>query len=102
MDKYGYIVDIMGCKTVLFTDDINVWHNSRKEYQRVAKTTIGGSWVSTVFLGIDHNFDGPTPLWFETMVFNGDEDRIVERCETWLEAERMHERVCEMVRSNQS
>ena len=41
-----------------------------RDHQRVAETTLpDGSWVSTVWLGLDHSFgDGP-PLLFETMVF---------------------------------
>lgn len=38
-------------------------------YKRVAQDQVGPYWVSTVWLGIDHNYgDGP-PLIFETMVF---------------------------------
>src|SRR5258705_6138330 len=37
--------------------------------KRVAETTVGELWVSTVFLGLDHSYlDGP-PILFETMVF---------------------------------
>jgi hypothetical protein len=41
--------------------------------RRVAETTVGEVWISTVFLGIDHNFsgEGPPILW-ETMTFRGD------------------------------
>lgn len=36
---------------------------------RIAESTVGEMWVSTVFLGLDHAYlDGP-PLLFETMVF---------------------------------
>jgi len=36
---------------------------------RVAETTVGDLWVSTVWFGLNHQFgDGP-PLIFETMVF---------------------------------
>jgi len=38
--------------------------------KHVAETTLpDGKWVSTVWLGIDHNFGGGIPLIFETMVF---------------------------------
>jgi hypothetical protein len=40
-----------------------------KEYKRIAETTIGKHWISTVWLGLDHNYDGGKPLIFETMVF---------------------------------
>jgi hypothetical protein len=41
-----------------------------RAYQRVAETTLpDGKWISTVWLGLDHNYgDGP-PLIFESMVF---------------------------------
>lgn len=41
-----------------------------ENYKRVAETVLpDGKWVSTVWLGLDHQFgDGP-PLIFETMVF---------------------------------
>jgi hypothetical protein len=58
--------------------------------------------VSTVFLGLDHGFsgDGP-PILFETMAFwlgpGGPDGYEQERCSTWLEAERMHGRMCRQV-----
>lgn len=61
----------------------------------VAKTADGGITVSTVFLGLNHQYgDGP-PLWFETMVFGGPLDEVCERYTTWEEAEAGHR---EMVR----
>lgn len=60
----------------------------------VEKTRNGNVEVSTVFLGIDHQFgDGP-PLIFETMIFGGPEDQYTDRCSTWDEAVKMHERAC--------
>lgn len=55
--------------------------------------------ISTVFLGIDHNWsdEGP-PLLYETLVFGGPMDRHMERTSTWAEAEQTHERVCREVR----
>jgi len=60
--------------------------------RHVDETYIGDLHVSTVFLGLDHQFgDGP-PLLFETMIFGGPEDQYQTRCSTWEEAEQMHER----------
>jgi hypothetical protein len=46
------------------------------EYKRVAETTIGPLWVSTVWLGIDHGFEirgrKHRPVIFETMIFPAD------------------------------
>lgn len=47
--------------------------------------------VSTVFLGIDHNFglDGPPVLW-ETMIFGGPQDQYQERYTSKSEAIKGH------------
>ncbi len=50
--------------------------------------------ISTVFLGIDHNFFGGKPLLFETMIFGGPIDGEMKRCSTWKEAIKMHESMC--------
>lgn len=48
--------------------------------------------VSTVFLGIDHNFgSNAEPILFETMVFGGHLDGEMSRYHTWEEASRGHE-----------
>lgn len=54
---------------------------------RVAETTIGDKWISTVWLGRNHRFaDGP-PLIFETMVFQlGEDGKVSSWCE--LDADR--------------
>jgi hypothetical protein len=66
---------------------------------KVQGQNVGQITVSTVFLGLDHNFsaDGP-PLLFETMVFGGPLDRAQERCATWDGAKQMHEKWCEKVK----
>ena len=63
----------------------------------VCQQHVGLIFVSTVFLGIDHNFyqAGP-PLLFETMTFPGD---LQFRCSTWKQAEVQHKAVCLMARS---
>src|SRR3972149_6027051 len=63
----------------------------------VGKTSVGEVEVSTVFLGVDHNFSntGP-PILFETMIFGGKHDQYQERYATWEEAEAMHKAACEL------
>jgi len=62
--------------------------------RHVAKTRVGSLEVSTVFLGIDHNFLGQgKPLLFETMIFGGDDSIASDFCNrysTWVEAEEGH------------
>lgn len=72
------------------------------KYKRVAQTTLkDGTWISTVWLGLDHSFGRFTnqrenPLIFETMVFPSKEkllDEDVERYSTLEEAKAGHKRM---------
>ncbi len=61
-----------------------------------------GTMVSTVFLGLDHNYhpDGP-PLLFETMVFKGSwEENDLRRYSTWEEAVAGHEEMLAKVKGS--
>lgn len=46
--------------------------------------------VSTVFLGINHDFFGFRSLWFETMIFGSSLNEYQVRYETWDEAVKGH------------
>jgi hypothetical protein len=60
--------------------------------RRIAHTEVNDKCsVSTVFLGLDHNFsDKGDPLLFETMIFGGPLDQYQRRYATWDQAERGH------------
>lgn len=58
--------------------------------KRVGRTKTWNGEVSTVFLGLDHSWNGPPPLLFETMVFGGTHNQDCERYATWDEAEKGH------------
>lgn len=78
--------------------DLIKWATARENSDRiVAKTKIGDSEVSTVFLGTDHAFGGGAPLLFETMIFGGKHDEFCERYSTWEEAEEGHKRAIALV-----
>lgn len=64
----------------------------------VGRSEIQGVTVSTVFLGLDHQWgpDGPA-LLFETMVFGGDFSDCQARYTTWEEAERGHALAVQLV-----
>jgi len=74
-------------------DDVLAWGNFLTDIdaRRVAYTEVPGGYVSTVFIGLDHNFtsDGP-PLLFETMIFGGPHTDYQQRYATWDEAEQGH------------
>ena len=80
------------------------------EYHRVGSDDIGPYWVSTVWLGMDHNFFGHgPPLIFETMVFltaerddpehHGLREFDTHRWSTLEEAQKGHQDVCTLVRA---
>lgn len=83
-----YILDVN--KNPVQSELINwsVWF-SVIENRRVAFTKKDDLEVSTVFLGIPH-LGG----MFETMVFRNGSSVDCERCETWAEAEKLHDQVC--------
>ena len=88
-DKHGVPIP-MGDWCALFGD---------LDYRRVASDEIGESRISTIWLGIDHNFgfDGE-PILFETMVFGGALDGEQWRYRTLDEALAGHNEIVEMVR----
>lgn len=52
---------------------------------------VGDLLVSTVFLGIDHNFGPPgPPVLFETMIFGDDDEKYQERTTTYELAREQH------------
>ena len=78
----------------ILCDDLMEWAKWFETADRkVAKTNISDEvTVSTVFLGLNHNFLGKPPILFETMVFGGTHDEEMERYSTWEEAEKGHKR----------
>lgn len=69
--------------------------------RHVRNNSKGSIQVSTVFLGLDHNYSqkGP-PILFETMIFGGKYDQEMRRYATWEEAEEGHKEMCELVFSD--
>lgn len=101
-DKYILLPD----HTVREEPNLLAWARWYETADRVVREEQIGPWfISTVFLGIDHNYarqihpEAP-PLLFETMVFlapdthsilkNGHND--VQRCSTWDQAVAQHSR----------
>lgn len=74
------------------------WYETADAERIVAQTGNEALMISTVFLGLDHNFYGRgPPLLFETMVFGGEHDGDQWRCATWTEAEADHRRAVALV-----
>ena len=82
---------ILRGKTPVPCDDLIEWARWMDTRENIVKQTkIGTMFVSTVFLGLDHNFSGKgPPILFETMTFCDDEIDC-QRCSTWEQAEEQH------------
>ena len=76
------------------------WFETSADVRRVALDNIGGVKVSTVFLGLDHSFDGAGPVLFETLVFGGPLDGEQERYATRDEAVTGHVSMVERVKGS--
>lgn len=82
---------ILKDKKAVVCEDISEWGKFMGNPDRIVKQEdIGDVRISTVFLGLDHQFGEGEPLLFETMIFGGKEDQYQDRCSTWEEAEKMH------------
>lgn len=87
---YKYILDEHG--NPVREDDTILWarwfesadrHVAYDKFDRIA--------ISTVFLGLDHNYGGGPPLLYETMIFGGPHDGDTWRYATMKEAIAGHE-----------
>jgi hypothetical protein len=79
------------------------WAMSFEDFEQkvVAKATVGDAEVSTVWLGLNHQFgDGP-PLIFETMIFGGEHDQWQDRYSTEEQAKAGHEAVVAWLKGEQ-
>jgi len=89
---------------VLATDIIHwaTWFEkaSTNKERTVAKDKIGEAVVSTVFLGIDHSWDGGPPVLWETMIFGGKHDDYQERYSSLKDAEAGHKVAVNLVKGD--
>ena len=90
--------EVLGCYK-LAGDPLEWARWMEKAKRHVAKTTIGKVWVSTVFLGLDHQWGQGKPILFETMVFGGKLDQEQQRYCTWTEAVKGHKAMVKRVKA---
>ena len=77
--------------------DLMTWaHWFEKADRHIAQTIQGNVRVSTVFLGLDHQWGEGPPILFETMIFGGKHDQYQKRYSTWDEAEQGHRVACKL------
>jgi len=70
--------------------------------RRVAEKYVGEVRISTVFLGLNHQYGLGAPLLFETMIFGGPHDGYQDRCTFWDQAETMHAAAVALARGGES
>jgi len=66
------------------------WWGPNRDKCQIGCDEFPGCMISTVFLGLDHNFMGTEPILFETMIFGGPLDGEQWRYSTYSQAERGH------------
>jgi hypothetical protein len=89
-------------KEVVECDNLLDWAKWYETADRIVKKDkIGDAEVSTVFLGLNHGWDGKI-LLFETMIFGGEFDDFQDRYETWEEAEIGHQKAIEKILNNKA
>lgn len=71
------------------------------DYRRIDHYQEGGYEVSTIWLGLDHSWDPEAPpIIFETLVITGiDEEELMYRYSTELEARAGHAEIVSMLES---
>jgi hypothetical protein len=76
------------------------WFQVSNDKRLVKLEKVADGEVSTVFLGIDHNFSGAgEPVLWETMIFGGANDQYQDRCSGSREqAEAMHARAVQFLK----
>lgn len=95
-DKQGNSIDVLKVAEL----------KKQEDYWRIAEDVIGKHWISTVWLGIDHSFEGKKPVIFETMVFESGEkdncgnpkDYLTQRYYTEEEAKQGHADIVKIIK----
>jgi hypothetical protein len=88
---------------VVAETDVHKWGQWMENHSRiVSKTELADCEISTVFLGLDHQYGDGQPLIFETMIFGDKGDQYQERYSTWDEAVAGHDKACRLVQNDMS
>lgn len=75
------------------------WMEESPLKKSVGLDEFGNIKVSTIFLGLDHNFGRGRPLLYETMIFGGIHDMYQTRYHTWEQAEVGHRIALKLAKS---
>lgn len=92
-DKY-----ILSRQTSIPCISLQAWGEwMEKANRHIGDKTKRGVRISTVFLGLDHNFSGNTPILFESLIFGGESDGYMQRYSTINKAREGHKQLVKRV-----
>lgn len=75
------------------------WIEKGGKTRIVKQTKVKGHFVSTVFLGLDYQFQGGVPMLFETMIWDkNDQDIYQDRHSTKQKAMTAHDRLVNAIK----
>lgn len=102
-----FILDENNNPVPMAEPDLIPWGQWVEEAQASGRCVVGDDTldrfhVRTVFGGCDNNWDGGTPVLFETRVTEGGErrDLFLRRYESWEQAATGHKEVCKNIRND--
>ena len=73
------------------------WEEANPEKRIVKQEHIGDVYVSTVFLGLNHAWNSPIPMLWETMIFGGEHDQYMDRYTSYEDAVEGHQTALNLV-----
>ncbi len=97
MNDYYYDYDGNAVGLEEWSKLIEEKHSNPEGRWRIGKDRIGESEVSTVWLGLNHNYGAGPPLIFETLVFGGELADEMDRYSTEREAQLGHKLMVQRV-----
>lgn len=100
MSEFYYLNDnhtVRECSRREWSDQFQEMCKNKKRH--IAKDIIEDKFISTVWLGTNHNFLGGSPHLFETMIFEGDISTEIycERYSSWDDAIEGHKKAIKWV-----
>lgn len=90
---------VIKCSLKEFSEQLN--EMMINDSKHVKKSDIGNFWISTVWLGINHNWGSGSPILFETMILNKYTQEWLDylvRYSTWDNALIGHENAIQYVK----
>lgn len=96
-----YILDKDNKPVQCSTKEYCEWEEKNPNKKVVKQETINKTRISTVFLGLDHRFNGKVPVLWETMIFSDDVDydQYQNRYTTYEDALKGHEEILNYVKN---